>query len=42
MTEAVSDVAATIRESKSLDVHPNMYSDVMEKVASTMRLSWLL
>lgn len=31
MTESVNEVATAIRESKSLNVHPDLYSAVMEQ-----------
>ena len=35
MTEAVKDVAQTIRESKLTDMHPNLYMAVMDVVGFT-------
>ncbi|KAE8772266.1 Kelch-like protein 5 [Hordeum vulgare] len=32
MTEVVKEVATTIRESKSVDVHPQLYGAVMERI----------
>ncbi|XBJ02518.1 hypothetical protein VPH35_021878 [Triticum aestivum] len=32
MTEAVKEVASAIRESKSVDVHPKLYSAVMDQI----------
>uniref|UniRef100_A0A8I6YKX3 Uncharacterized protein n=1 Tax=Hordeum vulgare subsp. vulgare TaxID=112509 RepID=A0A8I6YKX3_HORVV len=31
LTEAVKEVATTVRESKSVDVHPHLYNSVMEE-----------
>ena len=35
MTEAVKDVASAIRETKQLDMHPDLYSAVMNQIGFT-------
>ena len=36
MTEAVKEVATTIEESKSVEVHPKLYNTVMEQIGFSL------